>query len=723
MRVRLRGCKLENGLKTVKDLFDGAKIFKVPIYQRAYSWSDKQLSDFVEDIKNQKLDRTYFLGTVLLEKAKNEGDFRGIGIVDGQQRITTMVIFMKVLLDLLKKNNQDVEILQEFYIKYKNRFKLKLQDEDAEFFQTYILEDAENPELLIKRPSQQKLLSAKQYFYSKLSNLSLSELLEIKDKINKTKVLTYSVEDNAEATLIFETTNDRGKPLTNLEKIKSFLMYKCYLASEESADILKSIYQRFSDIYNIIETIDVDKEDNILQYHFVSYENWANKRDYQEYVQMIKNNINQLLLDKKDKEVINYIENYTKKLRESFFTISEIQKSNLRSLKEVFLLSRLGIIFYPLMIKAYQFDKSENKKEFEDVTKLIEIFSFRVLGMKAKRSSDLDSAINIIVRDFQGDFKLLKIQLVEKILEYCSESKFKEKLNSTDFYNDFPGDRVYLFWQYENHLRELNGYSPMSYEEYLSKDNRYQLTIEHIAPQNPEETKNRIVTTENCDFSDYTSDEFKENYLHCVGNITFDPRSANSSKGRKSIEEKDSKYFRRAPFMTQNELGDFLENGVWAIKSINNRKEKIIKFALDQWNPLGIIDIESYNEYLKKKESKEMSIKKVNLTEEHVKKNMGSEAYLLLQEFRRELKKITPYDEKINQYFIGLKNGKNYFAVINWRQGFLYVWVNNVQEKDAPKSQNLEYFPKYEGLAIKIYSKEDIEKYSALIKLSNKFKK
>ena len=99
---------MENGLKTIKDLFDGTKIFRVPIYQRAYSWIDKQLSDFIEDIKNQKLDRTYFLGTILLEKAESEGDFAGIDIVDGQQRMTTLVIFMKVLLNLLKKNGQEI---------------------------------------------------------------------------------------------------------------------------------------------------------------------------------------------------------------------------------------------------------------------------------------------------------------------------------------------------------------------------------------------------------------------------------------------------------------------------------------------------------------------------------------------------------------------------------------------------------------------------------------
>ncbi|MBI5181362.1 MAG: DUF262 domain-containing protein [Nitrospirae bacterium] len=717
---------MENGLKTIKELFDGTKIFKVPMYQRAYSWTEKQLSDFIEDIKNQKVDRTYFFGTILLEKAENEGDFRGIDIVDGQQRMTPMVVFMKVLLDLLKKNEQNIEILEETYIKYKNRFKLKLQDEDAEFFQTYILGDTQNPEILIRRPSQQKLLFAKEYFASKLSGYSLSQLLEIKEKVNKTKLLTYSVEDNAEATLIFETTNDRGKELTNLEKMKSFLMYKCYIASEESVDFLKSIYKRFSDIYNVIESIDIGNinEDNILQYHFVSYESWGIKKDYQEYVQRIKNHINQLLLDKKDEAVVKYIENYTIKLREAFYTINEIQKeSKIISLREVFLLERIGITFYPIIIKAYQSDNTEQKKDFEDIVKLIEIFSFRVLGMKTKRTSDLDSAINILVREFKGNFKLLRLQLVEKILEYCNDSKFKEKLNSTDFYNEFPSDRVYLFWKYENYLRKLNGYSPMSEEEYSSKDKRFQLTIEHVAPQNPEEDKNRIITTENCNFTNYNSDEFKETYLHCIGNLTFDPRSANSSKGRKSIEEKNSKYFRRDPFMTQNEMEDFLENNYWKENSIKKRKDKIIDFALEMWDPVKIVGIEAFNEYAENKEKNQNNHKEEIYTEDYVRSRMSGETYALLQEFRRQLNNLTSYEEKINKHFLGFKNHKNYFGVLIWGQKYISLKICDFNKtKIISDEPNVKYFPDREELTIKMYSELDIEKHIHLVKNSDRYK-
>ncbi|MDN4731376.1 hypothetical protein QYZ38_22605 [Vibrio parahaemolyticus] len=88
------------------------------------------------------------------------------------------------------------------------------------------------------------------------------------------RVLVYSVQDTAEATLIFETTNDRGKGLTNLEKIKSFLMYKSYISSEETPeDLLNSIRSRFSDIYKEYEKYESKiAEDSILQYHFIAHQ-------------------------------------------------------------------------------------------------------------------------------------------------------------------------------------------------------------------------------------------------------------------------------------------------------------------------------------------------------------------------------------------------------------------------------------------------------------------
>lgn len=91
---------MDNGEKKISSLFDGRTLFNVPEYQRAYAWGEAQLSDFIEDIQNQKEDKSYFLGTVLFEEKGLENNYEVIDIVDGQQRITTIIIFMYNLISI-----------------------------------------------------------------------------------------------------------------------------------------------------------------------------------------------------------------------------------------------------------------------------------------------------------------------------------------------------------------------------------------------------------------------------------------------------------------------------------------------------------------------------------------------------------------------------------------------------------------------------------------------
>ena len=146
---------------------------------------------------------------------------------------------------------------KDIYLQYHGIFKLVQNNLDNDFFQTYILGD-DNGEELIATSSQKRLWFAKSHLINliekeKLNTERLEEILKI---IDKTEVLVYSVENSAEATLIFETTNDRGKSLSNLEKMKSFMMYKCFLSNQPNKnDLIKNIDSRFGEIYRILEDI------------------------------------------------------------------------------------------------------------------------------------------------------------------------------------------------------------------------------------------------------------------------------------------------------------------------------------------------------------------------------------------------------------------------------------------------------------------------------------
>jgi len=115
-------------------------------------------------------------------------------------------------------------------------------------------------------------------------------------------------------------------------------------------------------------------------------------------------------------------------------------------------------------------------------------------------------------------------------------------------------------------------------------------------------------------------------------------------------------------------------------------------------------------------------------TEEYLKEKMNPETYNLFNQFRTELKKITEYEEKINKYFIGFKNGTNYFVTINPRQKFFSLWILDIDEEKVDKTLSGIKIISYEtdkdydkDLNIKISSIEDIKKAILNIKASKRY--
>jgi hypothetical protein len=584
---------MQNGQITIRNLFDGTKVFRIPRYQRAYAWEEDQLKDFVDDFENQSVGKDYFFGTILFREAMNQPerqeDFEIIEIVDGQQRITTLIIFMRLILERIKASGQDIHLLWATYISYGNRYKLEILPQDNDFFNTYILEKHDG-QLFIRTPSQRRLWEACKFLSKCVEKYSSETLQQLITKINRTKLLIYSVLDNAEATLIFETTNDRGKQLSNLEKSKSFLMHKTYLASDEPEGLLDQIQMRFTEIYRDFEDIQYKdiREDAVLQYHFIAFEKWNSNREtkeYFQYVDMVKSKVNQLFTSHNIEETVDYIQKYTLELRESFGVMKELYLHP----EKYGMLDLIGLgrqaVFLPLLIKTFKMDNTDGKPDFRRIVRLVEIISFRVLGVRRRRSNTGRELLYARARDFKGDFQSLAESLKEYISQQANDAEFRANLVAPNLYNSIStSDLRYLFWKYENHLRrkEMPVASEMSYQEFASQDKYTRFSIEHIAPQHPEEFK----VVKNVSVLKPINKKFLETYLHSLGNLTIDPLSANKSKSNKDVEVKNLKHFIKAPFKTQNELEDFLNSKThqWDETSVSRRRDKILAFALDYWD-------------------------------------------------------------------------------------------------------------------------------------------
>lgn len=551
---------MQNGNIKLKDLFNGDRIFNIPKYQRTYAWKDDNLEYFLEDLLNQRGEKSYFLGTLLFHQKNNRGEYEMIDVVDGQQRLTTIMIFMKSIIQILQNKNSTKVTKKTFsrYIYDGENYKLELENEDNSFLQNAILNDNETS--IQETPSQARLMKAKIYFQKELTNLNQEVLERLMDILINSDVILYIVDKISDATQIFELLNDRGRKLTSLEGVKSFLMYRigCLNLKDDGEQAINSIQDNFSAIYRLIEKNSINEND-LLRYHTIAFEN-SKTDDYNNSAKFIKTKINDLFNNQTDINIKEEIIEYVDRLKKSFNLYEQI-KNNKQKCKKMDDLMMIGRVnpFYPLMMNIYDEDKESLNNFISSLVK----FTFRatLIGLRndnegfytyIRKNEDFSELFQLIINDNWWNIN----KRVSEVLEY------------RNFYEWVNKNMVrYILFSYENNLRTKKGYPTLTLENYFSTNKREKLSIEHITAQK----------TKSLDFDD----DFKENYLHSIGNLVIDTVSSNSRKGKKGVDDKMSE-FTQAPLMSQNEINEAKTNwtDIDEVKEyIDSRNIKIIEFV------------------------------------------------------------------------------------------------------------------------------------------------
>lgn len=570
---------MQTGRLTMKDIFDGDKFFVIPNYQRAFAWErKKQLKDFWNDVYNQPKGKEYFLGSFLFHEAGKSGQMDRINIVDGQQRLTTVAIFLTVLIDKMKRGKPPkfTKRLIRRYVADDDIYKLHTIPEDNAFFQSYIIGDGKP--IQFDTPSQKRLSTAKQYFTQNVSSLTKSRLEDLLETIETSVVLVHMVKDAIDASQIFELINDRGKRLTDLEALKSFLMYRISLTSSQPSSLLSLLKSSFSNIYRTFETIEDElREEQILTYHVIAFEKWKNHEHCYNPRELIKRKVN-AISQKKDKvKVKKYIRTSSTQMMETFTVTQRLvmNSDNISVLDNLYMTGRMAK-FYPILIKAYKLDNTTNKDRFSRIATLCEIIIFRSAVAKMRADAG-DSIFYAFARDFTGDFDELAVNLTNVISDnwWRINDRFGENLEHEYFYAYVDRKTIlYLLFAYENHLRNKTPKYPLLDKSvFLSQDRYTKLSIEHITAR---KAKNLRMTV-----------KFEENYLHKLGNLVIDTASSNASKGNKSVKDK-IRIYRLAPLMSHQEIEKEKIN--WKRRKdveqyIMNRTERLKKFALRTWRP------------------------------------------------------------------------------------------------------------------------------------------
>lgn len=573
---------------TIKKLFDESDIqFAVPAYQRAYSWevdSDKnQVKQFYQDlieqieftkiIELQVSRKTYFLGHFLFEKdSQNPNKY---WIIDGQQRLTTVVIFMSAFIAELNSRQENGEKLLDFdgkEIKLNRLRENYLIKDDAIKFESVAYDNSDfcqiiydnNKNVTPQSASIKRVQKAYKYFVKELKSQTTENLLKIKDTLDNTVVTTFEVDDKIQATQIFAFQNDRGKDLTSLEILKAYIMHRVYSVSKDSkiaeSDI-KQIEIIFSDIYKISEQISDDyDEDTVLNYHCTAFIALSGTS-----VERVKNWIKKLKSESANKE----IKSFCNDLKESFITVkklSEMTNTNC-PITDCLILNRNSTI--PLLLKLFRFNK-ENESEIQKIAAQIENILFKLTYTIADYRTDNLPGIAL---KYQGNIDYLKTELSE-IQKQGFQWWWHFAKNCKAYFTTHPyhyDSRIkYVLWKYENYKRtekKLHLITPVEFTNKFAAK-KLENTIDHITPQDP-------------NFTEYT-DNFKDKYLNCIGNLALMTWGNNSQKSNNDPVKEIKKY--DTDYISHQEIRDVLKTKKqWGESEIKERQKRIADFVIQNW--------------------------------------------------------------------------------------------------------------------------------------------
>lgn len=668
-------------LESLKSIFKD-RIFKIPDYQRGYAWQERQLKDFWEDIVNLPSDRFHYTGLLSLKQVTkknydteswtserwliNDRAFRPFHIVDGQQRLTTFVICINEIINLIKelpenKNKSDTEIyIGTFTIKQIKEEYLVIQMPPQNITNTYKFGyERDNPSFKYLRHRvlgephggsitetfyTLNLENAKQFFRDNLANhikiYGISEIELLFKKITQNLMFNlHEIEDDFDVFVAFETMNNRGKKLSNLELLKNRLIYLTTLyepyeiSDDERAILREDINNAWRDVYfqlgrNKQKPL---SDDDFLTAHWIMYFQYTRQKgdDYIKYlleekfspqnifnktevkldsiatIIEVRDQVEEEELEEngtEDKSVMRSklspkeISDYVKSLQSAavhwYNSFNPLNNQELSSGEQLWLdrLNRIGIAYFrPLVVASYLRSDITTKsriKLFKEIERFI-FLAFRVgRAFSSYRNSEY-YRLTKLLRNGNVSVDEICDTLRDRLEEWMSPATAfdtqsfiayigRHFKNGGGFY--WWNGLHYFLYEYEQDKVRKSGNPKIDWILFI-KSEKDKVSIEHIYPQTPDNA--------------YWKKEFKKysdgqkNYLTgSLGNLLPLSSSKNSSMQNDSFPDKKSpvgKSHKGYSDGSHSEI-EVAAYSVWNANAILDRGMKLLEFMERRWD-------------------------------------------------------------------------------------------------------------------------------------------
>ncbi|KAA5531885.1 DUF262 domain-containing protein [Paenimyroides baculatum] len=624
---------MDNQLQSISKFFT-ERLFRIPDYQRGYAWTEKQLKEFWNDIEQLDDAKNHYVGVLTLESVpkhiteKWEEDtwiiekknYETLYIVDGQQRLTTVIILIQALIESIE-NSQMLNYTTLGDIKKKFIY----ESIDNGISRSYIFGyEKDNPsyeylknniflETSIGGYSNEvtiythNLEKAKLFFEEKLKDLSIQQKEVIYRKITQNLLFNiYTISDDIDVFVAFETMNNRGKPLTNLELLKNRLIYlstKLNCKEDDKKILRKIINDGWKGVYHYLG-VNKDNplnDDRFLIVHrdlFFGKEifNEENKYKRYRYYRYHEENEDFLLEDKFNLknitdldplDVVSLIKTYVESLQQSVIVWNNLNNPLLNNgfdEDEKIYLDKINRLedrdILRLLLVVYQ--KKVSKSLKIKLLKKIEQISFLSFLTSWRFKIEEINFHEYSYKIYNDDVKILEFyDIVEqKINTILNHPEFIEKVieffNESNFYN-WRGIRYFLY-EYEHSLYKKSKTQKGKLDWVNFKEEKRDfITVEHIFPQ---------TVNHDCWKKNFSSYSLKQRRIlnNSLGNLLPLSKPKNSSLQNKCFKDKiDGKTeyvgFRFGSY-SENEITKYTD---WTPETIKERGIKLLKFMEKRW--------------------------------------------------------------------------------------------------------------------------------------------
>lgn len=543
-------------------ILDGSKQFRIPIYQRTYSWTEKQCETLWDDIvrvsKNKDIPGHFIGSIVYIERGIYQAsDISQLLVIDGQQRLTTLSLLLSAFAKVVEEKGDTKEItkskIQNSFLFNRDeigekQYKLILTQSDKDTLIS-ILEDKELPEKFSKN-----IVNNYKFFQDKIlqSEISLDDLYK---GILKLIIVDISLDSNYDnPQLIFESLNSTGLELAQADLIRNFVLMG--LEQKQQEKIYENFwypmeqsfghaegskqFDRFMRDYLTIKTGQIPNIDDVYS-------------SFKEY--FISGN-------KSVEKIVSDIHYFAK-----FFTKLVFETEQEPKLKQIIRdINTLKVeVAYPFLLEVYvDYDQGKiTKDEILDIFSMVESYVFR--------RAICDIPTNSLNKTFANlPSAIEKDKYIESIkAAFCLKDSYRRFPKDDEFRSQLIVKNVYNTRRIIKHLLDkLENYDR---KEHVNVDD---YTLEHIMPQN----KNLSQEWKN-DLGPKWMD-IHEMYLHTAGNLTL--TGYNSELGDKSfLEKRDMEGgFAHSPIRINSTLSK-LEH--WNEEEIVKRANSLADMAIKIW--------------------------------------------------------------------------------------------------------------------------------------------